>query len=77
MTNSRTTNAVHTVFMAVIVAMLLWFGRQFLELKLQASRIESDTVYMRGNQMEMKQSINQLDERVRSLEIVTYANQKP
>jgi hypothetical protein len=64
--------AIQSVLMALIVALLLWFGRQFLELKLQATRIEADTVYMRGNQSDMKQSISKLDERVRHLEITSY-----
>jgi phosphoribulokinase len=66
-------NKFQTILMALICALLMWFGRLFVELKMQTSRIESDTVYIRINQNEMKQEIRELDERIRDVERDSYA----
>lgn len=59
----------NSILMVIMTALLLWFGNIFLELKVQVSRIESDTVHIRINQEAIREDVKILAERVRLLEI--------
>jgi hypothetical protein len=74
--SKEATTVIQTTLMTVICALLLWFGSMFVELKLQASRIESDTVYMRQNQNEIKVDMKDLNQRLRKLEVMNYAKRE-